>query len=269
MLPLELRLLRALTLRLPPWPKMAGLAKHTARRWWLRRPRDPVLADVRGLDLELDPAQLVDGLLLFTPHLVDRAELAFVEDRLGPGDTFLDLGAYLGLYALVAARVVGPAGRVIAVEPEPESFARLRINVARNGAGVTCVRAAVSDETGTATLVVDRTGNRGSSTLLRRPSRSPGDRSLLEVPTIAIDALLQEHGIDQVDVAKLDLEGLEHQVLARWFDALPAPAWPRALVVEHLPERVGRAGGDSLDLLHRAGYRVRRASPHNVLAERP
>ena len=48
MLPLELRLLRALTLRLPPWPKMAGLAKHTARRWWLRRPRDPVLADVAG-----------------------------------------------------------------------------------------------------------------------------------------------------------------------------------------------------------------------------
>lgn len=257
----ELRAWRAVTTRLPPLPKMLGVANHVARRLYLRAEREPVIATVRGLRMELDPADLVEGLLLFAPQLVDRRELAFLEAAVPAGGTFLDLGAHVGLYTLVLARKAGPDGHVVAVEPEPTSAARLARNLALNGLRhVDVVRAAVSDRAGGATLHVDRTGNRGSSTVLGH------DGFPVAVDCVTVPALLEAHGLARLDAAKLDLEGMEYRVLRRWMSEADLP---RALVVEHDPKRVARAGGDAAELLAQAGYRMRRGSRHNLIAERP
>ena len=57
------------------------------------------------------------GLGLYRYGGVTAPELALLRDRLGPGDTFVDGGANVGLFTLVAAARVGPAGRVISFEP--------------------------------------------------------------------------------------------------------------------------------------------------------
>src|SRR5258707_1134165 len=53
-------------------------------------------------------------------------------DHLRPGMTFYDVGANIGFFSLMAARIVGPEGRVISFEADPEIAARLRENLARN-----------------------------------------------------------------------------------------------------------------------------------------
>lgn len=259
----ELRAWLAVTRRLPPWPRMAGLANHVARRLWLRRQRPMVHADVLGQAMALDPHELVDGLLLFAPQLVDRHEVAALRAGLRPGDTFLDAGAHVGFYTLLAAAAVGSAGRVLAVEPDPVSRARLTGNIATNGhANVTLTEVALSDVAGRAHLGRAEAGNRGGSSLLK------ADRPGIEVPCAPLADVLRSAGITRVDAAKLDLEGYEHRVLARWFADLPAQDRPRWLLIEHHPALVHAAGGDALALLRRCGYRVRRLSRTNHLARR-
>jgi hypothetical protein len=74
-----------------------------------------------------------------------QTQSQFVRELLNPGDTFVDLGAKSGIgTALVAARIVGDAGTVIAVEPDGDFFGRLSFNVAQAAfKNVYCVKSAV------------------------------------------------------------------------------------------------------------------------------
>src|SRR5438309_4114648 len=62
----------------------------------------------------------------------ERQEQEFLLEFLGPGMTFIDIGAHHGLYSLLASKKVGPSGRVVAFEPSPREFRRLRWNLALN-----------------------------------------------------------------------------------------------------------------------------------------
>lgn len=252
--------LRAITHRLPPLPRMAGIVRRLARV--LPTPDGLVQSEVLGSRMELDPSELVDSQLLYTPQLFDRPERRFLAAHLRPGDTFLDLGAYLGFYALWAERLVGPQGRVLAVEPEPTSVAQLQRHLQLNHSQVELAEVALSDTAGQATMAVRQDGNRGASSLLGTRGRC------VSVPTTTLVDLLAQRGIEHVAAAKLDLEGMEYRVLRHYFAHTPEHRWPRALVVEHHPVLVAPAGGDTLSLLRQARYELRPASRHNHLATR-
>ena len=91
----------------------------------------------QGLWLELNPRTGQN-------YLRGGAELTvqkILAERLHPGMVFYDLGANIGLFTLLAARLVGDSGKVFSFEPDPENAARLRRNIQRNGfANVTVVR---------------------------------------------------------------------------------------------------------------------------------
>jgi FkbM family methyltransferase len=55
------------------------------------------------------------------PHASERALFAFIKGHVRPGDVVLDVGSFLGVYAVVEARLAGPGGRVVAIEPTPQS----------------------------------------------------------------------------------------------------------------------------------------------------
>jgi FkbM family methyltransferase len=73
----------------------------------------------------------------------------FVLDTLRSGDTFVDLGANIGYYSLLASRRVSESGRVYSIEASPSIFERLKENIARNNvANITAIHAIVSDKEG-------------------------------------------------------------------------------------------------------------------------
>jgi FkbM family methyltransferase len=94
-----------------------------------------------------------------------------LRDRLAPGDVFLDIGANIGYFSVLAGRIVGPAGRVVSFEPHPEARSVLQQAVAANDlAGIIeIVPAAVADRTGVVPLFL--TADSVLSTT--DPSRSP------------------------------------------------------------------------------------------------
>jgi FkbM family methyltransferase len=83
----------------------------------------------------------------------ERFEMDLWSDSLRPGMVVADVGANLGLYTLLAAERVGPAGRVHSFEPDPQNAALLRRNVAANVYNnVVLHEAAVADRQGVVAL---------------------------------------------------------------------------------------------------------------------
>jgi FkbM family methyltransferase len=143
----------------------------------------------------------------------DRSELGTVRAGLPPNGDFVDVGAHIGLYTVVAARAAAAAGgRVLAFEPHPESRRQLLENLALNHCtNVDVVAAAAADHSSSALLRMSRHGDASWSTLEVEPSF--GDADVVEVETTTVDAEVERHGLRPAFV-KVDVEGAEERVLA-------------------------------------------------------
>ena len=131
------------------------------------------------------------------------------KDVIREGDVVLDLGANIGYYTLLAARLAGPKGRVYAFEPEPLNYSLLLKNVELNGyANVVAMQQAVSDKLGTVKFFLDRE-NTGAHTMYQHE----GTKGYIEVETVTMDDFFRDKG-RRVDVIKMDIEGAEMAALA-------------------------------------------------------
>ena len=185
------------------------------------------------------------------------AETAVVRASLPAGGTFVDVGANWGYFTLAGAHAVGPAGRVVALEPDPRVHAELCANVARNGIGNVAVLAvAASDRGGEAVLrgYAEADRNRGVSSLVAAPA---GDAPSFTVRTAPLDDLLDEQGIDSVDLVKIDVEGAEELVVRGRVRGLAAGRYRRVLVELHPGQHPdpARLGATMYGTMSGAGYR--------------
>ncbi|HEY8667223.1 MAG TPA: FkbM family methyltransferase, partial [Tepidisphaeraceae bacterium] len=149
-----------------------------------------------------------------------------------------------GLYSAVAAKHVGPAGRVISIEPAPENCrileSTLRLNDFRQ---VTVVRKAVTDESGEGSLYLceDNKGDHRIFSLDRQRKRLP-----IEVSTL--DAILRDCAVSKVDVLKVDIQGSEARALKGMTQTLTANEHIR-VIMELWPWGIAQAGGDANEAL--------------------
>jgi FkbM family methyltransferase len=185
---------------------------------------------------------VVSGALAF--RVYERAELAFVSATLKPGQTVLDVGANVGLYSALSGKLVGPEGRVVAFEPDPESFHYLQQTIRENELeNVHAVNAAASESDGSAHLFTS-TSNRGDSRLYNN-ELSDGQ---VPVKTVRLDDYLQAAGITELDYIKIDVQGFEGSVLAGLQETIRQS--PRlTMVAEFWPEGLRNAGTDPHQLL--------------------
>ncbi len=148
-------------------------------------------------------------------HVEPEVQAALAE-LLKPGDVFYDVGANIGYFTLIGARLVGPAGRVVAVEPQPEALRRLHHNVALNAfENVTTIEAAVGDEEGHSQLVISPEGILEWAAL--EPSPDPACPTI-PVRVTTVDVL--RGGLPAPTLIKLDVEGAEDRALVGMQEAL-------------------------------------------------
>jgi FkbM family methyltransferase len=89
----------------------------------------------RDIVLQLDPECFSQRLMLDyfrSGRLLEPETSALVDMLLHPGDTFIDIGGHVGFYAMLAAGLVGPTGRVYVFEPERANYAHLLTHIALN-----------------------------------------------------------------------------------------------------------------------------------------
>lgn len=213
-------------------------------------------------DLNLTPELLAFG-------VYDVPFTSYLQQSLRPGAVVVDVGANLGIFTVLMARLVGPTGRVIAYEPVPENLSFLRDNLGMNYVQewVDVRPVAASDRAGRSTFsFTSRYVGMGSLRLdtgehaLRYPSDVV---RTFEVDTVDLGEDLGDAGT--IDLVKVDVEGAELEVLRSLRPALHAGRvralcleFKRALMGERWPElcdEVGRlvAGGWRLATLPVSG----------------
>jgi FkbM family methyltransferase len=207
-----------------------------------------------GLDEELSdgvPVE-VDGIRIllprrFVPHYVQREYEPITRKMLSqvlqPGMVVLDVGAHIGFYALLAARLVGPEGKVHAVEPSEKTVAFLEASIELNGfSNITIHRCAAGNVRTTREFNI--TGSSDSNGFYDHPNI--GTLRKVQVLQVPLDDLIE----GRVDVIKIDVEGAEIEVLEGMENILRQNKNIQ-LLAEWFPAGMRKAGYGPLDLPQR------------------
>lgn len=211
-----------------------------------------------NVPIDLYPEGEIAEFLAFS-RFFERTELELAAAFLQPGMHVVDVGANIGLYSILAGKRTGPAGKVWAFEPSPDSFVRLRRNLALNGCrSVQPYRIALSDLPDT---VMHLKSDRGFGDAYRYLVTTSVDgaaetEELESVPVTTLDQWACGDGMPAVDFVKVDIEGGEWRMLRGAEEVLRAN--PRVvLLFESEPDWCRRSGcrqEDSFGFLESLGF---------------
>jgi FkbM family methyltransferase len=180
---------------------------------------------------------------------------AKLESLLKPGDTFVDLGANEGYFSVVASKLVGLGGRVLAIEPQQRLKAIIQMNADLNLCGnISLATEVISDQVGDVMLNLASDMNTGSSGVYRA-ARYKVPQQAAKSSTLA--KLFQDKNIRHVNLMKVDIEGFEYEAILgspELFKNKRVTSIALELHPEILKNR-GKSAGDILEMLRENGYR--------------
>lgn len=210
------------------------------------------------------PRQTWTSLYLQYEYHMARA----ITDHLAPRGVFWDIGANIGLFSLLAARIVGPAGSVVAFEPSPDVFALLRENASRDRT-IQCLPYGVGNAEGMMSFAAQ--GTSSSSSFIPEVTElnlrnNPGQAiHQVDVRMRKLDMLLGE--LRAPSVVKIDVEGFELEVL-KGAERLLSEVRPILLMEIH-PPQLHLSGGDEKMLFsllesYRYAWRIIDRNPNSL-----
>jgi FkbM family methyltransferase len=186
--------------------KISELVVSPGERIWIRVPT----GIAKGLWIKVLP-KWEPGYLTGSPE--EGMNVALCR-HLKRGDCFYDVGAHIGFYSMIAARLVGQAGHVIAFEPDADNAKTIRENAAKNGfPGISVVCAAMSDRDGIVRFFQPSHGDqsRMSGMVIRENLSGIREAEIHSCPAVSLDNFCSLHPTP--NLVKIDVEGAELQVL--------------------------------------------------------
>jgi FkbM family methyltransferase len=221
--------------------RWTAVQRSIAWQWRSRTRADPLdLVVYGGLTLRAYPrSNSASNVIYFTPYF-DPDEMDFLGRVLKSGDAFVDCGANIGTYSLLAASIVGPSGSVMSYEPSARSAERLRENVAINGLNkVIHVRqAAVGAERGIARIT---SGSDVSNSIV---SATEFGRVTEEIEVVPLDEAELPF---TPSIVKIDVEGYEMEALRGMSSLLEGERRP-VLLIEFTPHLLRKASTSATEL---------------------
>lgn len=205
---------------------------------------------------------LIDG--YYEPSMIQT-----LNQCLRPGGTFIDAGANEGYFSVVASRLVGDAGRVIAIEPQDRLQKVIQQNLLLNGcSNVSVIRAALGESCGEVTLNLAADMNTGASSMFST-AKYPLQKE--RVPCCSLARLMEDCSVDKCSLLKIDVEGAEHLILMSASDLLASGKIETIAVEFHdaILARLGVTRHEVDSFLHGLGYATRSAGPHSVYSRVP
>jgi FkbM family methyltransferase len=215
------------------------------------KPRGLVLLNIQGNKMYVDPgSESIDAVLLM--HGVhEKYETALFKKMVQDGMVVVDIGANIGYYTLIAAKLVGNKGIVYAFEPEPSSYKLLCKNIAINSyTNVVPIEKAVSRTNGKAKLYVCAATTAMSSFGKDNVLIHSKNVDCLEVETITLDDFFKRTiGDDRIDFMKIDVEGAEELVVDGAERVLRNNRLK--ILMEFMPDQLRKVEAGPLELLYK------------------
>lgn len=190
-------------------PGIQAVSRFLFRLLWSNKS----IVEIQGSKMYVNPEGLPKGFKrTFQAYIMsggwEQLTTEMFKKVLKEGDIVVDLGANLGYFTLLAARLVGGKGKVYAFEPEPVNYGLLLKNIEINGyRNIVPVQKAVSDTTGTLRLFVDKEDT-GAHTI----HQSGDNTEFIEIQSITLDEFFRDKK-HPIDVIKMDIEGAEMAAL--------------------------------------------------------
>jgi FkbM family methyltransferase len=167
----------------------------------------------KGLRLRCDLGSYIEWSIFFKGYYAPDLSLA-LKHFVKPGMFVIDVGANIGAYTLIFGKQVGPRGKVISVEPNPETYDRLLYNIEFNGLEdtVKVFKIALSDKPGEGTLFVPEKNHphRGIASLQKYSDSLTTD---FKVKIETLDGLANKLNLPRIDFLKVDTDGSDAFVL--------------------------------------------------------
>ncbi len=179
----------------------------------------------------------------------EELETEMIRKNLKKGDTFLDIGAGIGCYTVIASKIVGDEGKVIAFEPDPQYFEFIQKNLKENKCdNVLLFQKAVLNRTGkTKFYLREKIGDNRVEEVNYFLAGDFKVRDCIEVETIKLDELLNE----RIDFIKMDIEGSQYLALEGMMNLIRKN--PQVKMITELPDykKLG-----FLKLLKEMGFKI-------------
>lgn len=211
----------------------------------------PYDVEVFGQKFRLYPStNRGDKNVLTAPQFFDRHERAALAEFFGqnPQAAFIDLGANIGVYSAYAAQL--GFKQIIAIEPDPEIYARLNFNLSEN---VQKLNIAIAEEEGVLPFYINE-DNRGENSLVNKTGRE------VTVSARPLLAIVRENLVDKKYALKVDVEGMEEKIFKQLFASAEAvEELPSLIIIEHLHAPKATA------LLEQNGYVVKLKTKLNAV----
>jgi FkbM family methyltransferase len=253
-------------------PGTYGKAQLAGR--WLNphlrdQPRRRVTQTATGARFALDTQDLIQRYLylfgVWEPRMTQ-----WLRNRLQRGDTFVDVGANIGYFSVLASQLVGPAGRVVAIEASEAFSQRLaqnaRLNRCRN---IRTVHTAVSDKQQILTFILASSANMGANSIV--PYDGPAE-STFDIQAYPLHEILDADEIATARVIKVDVEGAEGSVVRGMAPLLEHLRPDAEITVEVTPERMVQLGdrvAELLDTMRAVGFNTYRLANEYAAASYP
>ncbi len=215
---------------------------------FLKRLLRPNVVIVQGNKMFLDPS---DILSIAIHGIWEPLTTEFINKEIKNGDVVLDLGANIGYFTLILAKLVGPNGKVFAFEPDPGNLALLEKNIKLNNLhNVILVPKAVSNETGKVQLYLYGDDKPRTTT-----SNLQNSHQSIEVESTTLDDYFKDYN-GQIDFIKIDIEGAEGKAI-QGASSLLEKNKNLKMVVEFSPFHLKASGigaEEHLNLLSKHGF---------------
>ncbi|MTI06892.1 FkbM family methyltransferase [Roseibium denhamense] len=194
--------------------------------------RGPYDLEAEGLKFRIYPGENYDDRkLLAKGRLPERDEHKMVAPFLKGGQTFVDVGANIGSYSIFAAQM---GADVLSIEANPHTAAKLRFNVRANDLhNLQIVETAVGPREDTLPLWLEPS-NFGFATFVKDLTTGEwaGNWTQTFVKVRPLTSIVDDIGLNKIDVLKVDVEGFEDRVLLPFLRHADRSLWPRVILLE-------------------------------------
>src|SRR3989344_838016 len=231
---------------------------------WLRqflferlKPQKITLIDVQDFKLFIDPRDQGVAQYLLLYGIFGEYETELIKNLVKPGMVVIDVGANIGYFTVIFAKLVGSTGKVYAFEPDPYNYDLLSRNIKFNNlSNVVLIPKALSDSTGKIKLLLDKTNLGNMSFAAQNISDGGGE---IDVETITLDDYLGER---KADFIKIDVQGAEGLVFGGAEKTLQNS--PLKILMEFWPYGLKNLSADPLALLRgleNKGFKIKILNP--------
>jgi FkbM family methyltransferase len=233
------------------------------------QPRRRVTETATGARFAVDTQDLIQRYLylfgVWEPRMTQ-----WLSRRLGPGDTFVDVGANIGYFSVLASQLVGPTGKVVAIEASSAFQQRVAQNARLNDCtNIRQVHTAVSDKHQTLTFILASSANMGANSIV--PYDGPAE-STFDIEAFPLPEVLGDAEIAGARVVKVDVEGAEGSVVRGMAPLLDQLRPDAEVTVEVTPERMAQLGDsveELLETMQSRGFHVYRLANEYAAASYP